>query len=393
MNVDKERIERLLELFEGRELTANELNELSKIVETQPDLIEGAIQNRLVNQDTNGRNTSSVNWEEVIDAVTTIDKPQKLILHKAKNKAIKWIAAASIILIGSVGAYYYRVNTTLQRNIFAADITPGKNKATLKLSSGKIISLTDIGKGSITEDMGVSISKTEDGQIVYEANEQTDKNKIQNNTISTPSGGQWQIKLPDGTQVWLNALSSLTYPTSFNGKNERRITLSGEAYFEVSKNEQQPFIVETEKQDVKVLGTHFNVSAYADEPLVKTTLLEGSVQVTQAGNKATYILKPGEQSELSSVGIKIEEVDAEDAIAWKNGYFIFNNERQESIMQKIARWYDVEVTYADSEAKNVTYLGTVSRFENVSQVLRKFQKTGEVRFEIDGRKIIVYKAK
>lgn len=393
MNVDKERIERLLELFEGRELTANELNELSKIVETQPDLIEGAIQNRLVNQDTNGRNTSSVNWEEVIDAVTTIDKPQKLILHKTKNKAIKWIAAASIILIGSVGAYYYRVNTTLQRNIFAADITPGKNKATLKLSSGKIISLTDIGKGSITEDMGVSISKTEDGQIVYEANEQTDKNKIQNNTISTPSGGQWQIKLPDGTQVWLNALSSLTYPTSFNGKNERRITLSGEAYFEVSKNEQQPFIVETEKQDVKVLGTHFNVSAYADEPLVKTTLLEGSVQVTQAGNKATYILKPGEQSELSSAGIKIEEVDAEDAIAWKNGYFIFNNERQESIMQKIARWYDVEVTYADPEAKNVTYLGTVSRFENVSQVLRKFQKTGEVRFEIDGRKIIVYKAK
>lgn len=161
--------------------------------------------------------------------------------------------------------------------------------------------------------------------------------------------------------------------------------------FEVAKDKAHPFIVETEKQSVEVLGTHFNINSYQDEIVTKTTLIEGSVRVLHKRTNESEILKPGEQSIVSVSGIDIKEADVDEAIAWKEGYFKFNNEKQVSILRKVARWYNVEVEYVDPEAKDVMYYGTVSRFEKISMVLRKFEQTGEVRFDIKGNKLIVYK--
>jgi ferric-dicitrate binding protein FerR (iron transport regulator) len=191
--------------------------------------------------------------------------------------------------------------------------------------------------------------------------------------------------------VWLNAASSLTYNLNLASAKQRLVKLQGEAYFEVAKDKAHPFVVSTEKQTVEVLGTHFNINSYPDERVTKTTLLEGSIRVSHRDTQETEILQPGEQSIVSSSGISVNEVDTDEFIAWTKGYFMFNNERQESIMRKLSRWYNVEVEYADEAAKNVMYYGTVSRFEKVSKVLRKFEQTGEVRFDIKANKIIVYK--
>jgi len=397
MEQDNEHIDDLLKKFEDRTLTADESRQLFALLEKDPSLIEARIADRALLHQAAAAVGRNINWEQILNTIVQVDRPS-LKGMKSSKTWLKWAVAAAILIAGFAGFYHYRVTTTLQRNIFAADIAPGKNKAVLTLANGKTISLTDAANGDIAREAGISITKTADGQLSYviaEAETPADPQltEIKMNTISTPTGGQWQIRLPDGTQVWLNASSSLSYPLVFSGRKERRVELSGEAYFEVSKDAGHPFIVQTARQDIKVLGTHFNVSAYADDLLSETTLLEGSVQVNSFASTENVMLQPGEQASVSPKGIRVEKVDVEEAIAWKKGYFMFNNEKQESIMRKIARWYDVDVEYADPEARQITYYGTVSRFEKVSQVLRKFQQTGEVRFEIDGRKIIVYKNK
>lgn len=323
--------------------------------------------------------------------------PSKQIKLSRATVLLRWAAAAVVLLaLGSV-IYLYSGGKSLfqtQRS-YASDAAPGSNKAILVLANGQKISLSDIHNGDVAKEAGLSITKTADGQLVYNIldDKSAGATKEDNfNTIETPKGGVWQIKLPDGSSVWLNAASSLTYPISFAKGKKRMVELKGEAYFEVSKDKDHPFVVKTAKQEVEVLGTSFNINSYADESDVKTTLLEGSVKVMPylAGQQPD-LLKPGEQATLNEKGMNIKEVDAEESIDWKNGYFMFNNERQENIMRKIARWYNVQVEYADASAKDVMYYGSISRFENVSKVLRKFEQTGEVRFEINKNKITVYK--
>jgi transmembrane sensor len=227
--------------------------------------------------------------------------------------------------------------------------------------------------------------------LVYNVAESKNIEDTRLNTISTPNGGEWQIRLPDGSTVWLNAASSIQYSLNIGTAKQRIVKLDGEAYFEVAKDAAHPFIVETDKQSVEVLGTHFNINSYHDEIVTKTTLLEGSVRVLHHSSNQSEILKPGEQSIVSASGIDVKGVDMDEAIAWKNGYFMFNNEKQESILRKVARWYNVEIEYADPAAKEVMYYGTVSRFEKISKILTKFEQTGEVRFDIKGNKVIVYK--
>lgn len=323
--------------------------------------------------------------------------PSKQIKLSRAAALLRWAAAAVVLLaLGSV-IYLYSGGKSLfqKQRSYASDAAPGSNKAILVLASGQKISLSDINNGDVAKEAGLSITKTADGQLVYnivddKSNGATKEDTF--NTIETPKGGVWQIKLPDGSSVWLNAASSLTYPISFAKGKKRVVELKGEAYFEVSKDKDHPFLVKTAKQEVEVLGTSFNINSYADESEVKTTLLEGSVKIMPylAGQQPD-ILKPGEQATLNEKGMNIKEVDAEESIDWKNGYFMFNNERQENIMRKIARWYNVQVEYADASAKDVMYYGSISRFENVSKVLRKFEQTGEVRFEINKNKITVYK--
>ncbi|MGY0036944.1 FecR family protein [Pedobacter sp. NJ-S-72] len=211
--------------------------------------------------------------------------------------------------------------------------------------------------------------------------------------METPKGGQYQLVLPDGTKVWLNAASSLRYPVAFQG-NERKVELTGEAYFEVAKDKTRPFEVYSNNQVVQVLGTHFNINAYSNEPFVSTTLLEGSVKVTNSLTNAQKIIRPGQQSLISKdgqAGIEVKNMDLDEAVAWKNGYFMFNEEELESILKKVSRWYNVDVQYEQEELKHQLFSGTLSKYSNVSQVLKKLEMLQSIHFKIEGRKIIVTK--
>lgn len=268
-------------------------------------------------------------------------------------------------------------------------IIPGGNKAYLTTANGNIIILDGLKNGLLSAQNGLAIDKVKDGLLRYSPG--TDGGASSEmagyNTIAIPRGGQYQLILSDGTRVWLNSASTLRYPVNFSEK-ERVVQLTGEAYFEVAKDKTKPFRVNANDLDVKVLGTHFNIMAYKDENAIKTTLLEGSVQLTAHNKKV--MLKPGEQGRLNygSRSIDIHQVDAGEAVAWKEGYFVFDNEDIHTIMKRIARWYDVEVVFP-SNFKRANFGGTVSRFKDVTQVLKSLELTGSVHFEIKERRIIV----
>jgi len=307
-----------------------------------------------------------------------------------------WTIAASILFLLSFGAIFFiRKTGNTQKADLAHNtiITPGGNKAILTLANGQKISLTDAQKGQIVQQKGVQISKTADGQLVYTAADDSNdgSNAIaaaQYNTMETPRGGQFQLFLPDGTRVWLNAASLLKYPVNFGVTGERRVELTGEAYFEVAHNKDRPFRVVTNRQVVEVLGTHFNVSAYDDEPNAKTTLLEGSVKVS--GGDKSAMLKPGQEASLTD-HLKVSDVDTEEAVAWKNGYFRFDDERLETVMRKVSRWYNVDVVYRDNDVKDDLFAAVTTRFANISTLLKIMEQTSDVNFSIEGSKIIISK--
>ncbi|SDK25745.1 FecR family protein [Pedobacter sp. ok626] len=334
--------------------------------------------------------------EDVIGAKAKVW--MELPVHSRMGKAVRlWpriAIAASVAICMAVGLIYYQSakDQTVNDLSGLATIVPGGNKAMLTLADGSKIDLSNVSKGTFANQSGITITKAADGQLIYTVVESKGEEKMQFNTIETPRGGYYQILLPDGSKVWLNAASSLRYPANLTAMNERRVELKGEAYFEVKKANHKPFIVATDKQEVEVLGTHFNVKSYADDNSTKTTLLEGSVQVIpKSSGISGVILKPGLQAELKSNGLKVLTVEVEDEIDWKNGDFVFKEERLESIMRKIARWYDVQVIYRDDVPKNVTLEGLVSRAKSISEVLSLIESTGKVHFTIEGRRIVVTK--
>jgi len=382
------RINYLLQQFTAGGLNQAEKQELLALAEGNSSLVSDEIVKMIIAEEENANQVIDKKWNPILNKILTVDKPVRT-PRRILMKSLKWAAAAVVFIVFSLTTY---ISLNKKReHVFAADVLPGKNKAILTLANGKKISLSDAMTGDIAKEAGFSITKTTDGQLVYNIAESKNIEDTRLNTISTPNGGEWQIRLPDGSTVWLNAASSIQYSLNIGSAKQRIVKLIGEAYFEVAKNAAHPFIVETDKQSVQVLGTHFNINSYQDEIVTKTTLLEGSVSVSHGSTKLTEILKPGEQSILSNSGIDVKDVDVDEAIAWKNGYFMFNNEKQESILRKVARWYNVEIEYADPAAKEVMYYGTVSRFEKISKVLTKFEQTGEVHFDIKGNKVIVYK--
>lgn len=301
---------------------------------------------------------------------------------------LKWRIAASVLVLLSVGLLFYIAQNNKTANPKLADVAPGGNKATLILANGKKIDLSGAVNGAIADETGIKVIKTAEGKIIYDLSNTTAAANEQYNTIETPMGGQYQVNLSDGTKVWLNAASSLRYPTHFSGK-ERKVELTGEGYFEVAHQKNMPFKVASAGQTVEVLGTHFNIMAYHDEPNVKTTLLQGSVKL-YTGNQNT-LLKPGEQALRTGNHIRIsDEVDMEDVVAWKDGYFKFN-ESLEGIMSKISRWYGVEVVYETKTDPNLTYSGKISRGRNISAILKIIEFNGDVHFRIEGRKVFVTK--
>lgn len=314
--------------------------------------------------------------------------------------AVRWVAAASVLLIaGASWLLIFHSQRTSVNNTSASiqknDIAPGGNKAILTLADGSKISLTDAGNGKIAKQNGIQVTKAANGQLVYTINK-ADGPAVDGqaapafNIIETPKGGQYQVVLPDGSKVWLNALSSLKFPVNFSLLKERRVELTGEAYFEVIHNQSLPFRVVTEGQLVEDIGTHFDVNAYNDEGSTKTTLLQGLVRVI-AGGKAA-LLNPGQQASLAK-GIEVTEVNTEEVIAWKRGYFNFDDEKLGNIMKSVSRWYDVDVDFQDEGIKNETFGAVTTRFANISTLLRMMEQTGDVKFSIDGNTIKISKKK
>lgn len=309
----------------------------------------------------------------------------------------KVASAAIIIAVLSSGLYYY-MNRPADGPSFAMkeepvlnDAVPGTNIAVLTLADGSQISLDDAINGEIAFEAGIHIKKTAEGQLVYEAVPEAGGSELQNlfNTISTPRGGQYQINLPDGSRVWLNAASSLKYPVAFNG-NERLVELRGEAYFDITHDQTKPFRVKSGTQVVEVFGTEFNINSYENEPVIKTTLLSGSVKVLQVLNNSSAFLKPGQQSNTSNNGLlTLSQADVSQVIAWKNGNFLFNDMDLLNIMRQLERWYDVDVDY--SNIPETHYNGNISRNVNLSRVLKMLEVTGQVKFKIEGKKIRVIK--
>ena len=302
-------------------------------------------------------------------------------------------AAAAVVLIGLTAALYLYVNKQADpaENLVtsaANRILPGSNKAILTLADGSQIALDDTKNGVLANQGQTQVRKSAAGQVTYLKNDggQTPAQHVFN-TVSTPRGGQYQIVLPDGTKVWLNSASSLKFPAFFSG-NEREVELTGEGYFEVAKNKKMPFHVKIAGVDVEVLGTHFNIMGYGDEQQVKTSLLEGKVKISKG--QLNGMLLPGQQAVIGNASQKIDirTTDLEEAVAWKNGYFMFENESMESVMRKLSRWYNVNIEYRGN-FKGVVFSGSISRFEHVAEVLKTLELTDMVHFKIEERRIIV----
>ena len=272
------------------------------------------------------------------------------------------------------------------------DIAPGGNRAILTLADGSPIILDSVSNGIIGQQGNIKVRKLSSGLLDYVINGHhvTENDEVFYNRVTTPKGGQYQVTFTDGTKVWLNAASSIRFPVVFEG-NYRKVEITGEAYFEVTKNRTMPFKVKANNSEIEVLGTHFNVNAYDDEAAVKTTLLEGKVKVSalDTQDRSPQFLKPGSQAAINKDGkINIKDhADTEEAVAWMNGFFQFKSADLKTILRQIARWYDVSIEYKG--IADMRFTGQLTRNENVSQVLKELALTLEVHFKIDGRKIIV----
>ncbi len=281
------------------------------------------------------------------------------------------IAIAAAILLAIATFIYlgnYRLANSITGQSIAMDVNPGTNRATLTLSDGRTIDLSTTANGNVVTQDGLKINKTAEGQIAYDGN-----GSASTNTVATPNGGQYQVRLPDGTKVWLNAASSISYATDLATSAKRVVQLSGEAYFEVAHDRTRPFIVASKEQQVQVHGTKFNVNGYGDRQGTITTLAEGSVEVFVA--RKSELLVPGQQSVLKGSSLKLQQADMETALAWKNGNIIFKSARLEEIMQQITRWYDIEVVY-EGKIRDRVFTGGISRNSKLSVLLNILNNSG-----------------
>jgi len=314
------------------------------------------------------------------------------------TSSLRWLrwpsyAAAAIIILAA--AWYFDDKSsaspaTIVKQEQPDDIVlPDHNSAVLTLADGREILLNDKNKGLLAQETGVKITQSADGSLLYEAIHEGKSDKVTYNTFKTPRGNTYQVLLPDGTRVWLNAASTLRYPIAFTG-GERRVTLIGEAYFEVAHNPQQPFYVDARGSTIRVLGTHFNVYAYENEQQLTTTLVEGAVNVSKNGKIVS--LQPNQQAmiDMSTGQMTRKETDIWNALAWKNGYFRFERASLEDIFTVISRWYDIEGIEYKGEFDN-RFTGTFQRSKSVSELFRYLEKLAPIHFEIKERRVVVMK--
>ncbi|MEJ2901695.1 FecR domain-containing protein [Pedobacter panaciterrae] len=315
------------------------------------------------------------------------------------------IAAAMAMVFLSIGLWLIKKSENIKPgdNMVAVQhILPGKQGATLTLANGRKVSLSETAEGELASQAGIKISKTKDGQLIYDRTGSEQGVEQGYNTLSTAKGETYRLRLPDGSLVWLNAASSITYSAGLIEHGVRRLKLSGEGYFQVAKDKSHPFIVETKNQQIEVTGTHFNVNAYPDDSATMTTLVEGAVRVrpalktalsttSSASKPALDIinLKPGQQAATTPSGVKVISVDASLYTDWKDGIFTFKEESLSSILRKISRWYDVEVAYQGGGHSSTTYSGSISRYTDIKNVLKLLQDNSGIRFKLKARTLTV----
>jgi ferric-dicitrate binding protein FerR (iron transport regulator) len=278
---------------------------------------------------------------------------------------------ASVILCLSIGGYYYLSKSKTKHQQVTAkvekvDIAPGSNKAVLVLNNGSKINLNSQVNGTIAKQGNAKIVKTTNGQLAY-APDNSDASAVVYNTLSTPRGGKYDLVLADGTKVWLNSASSITYPTAFKG-NDRTVSITGEVYFEIVHKAKQPFRVNFKGHTIEDIGTEFNINTYDDEPVIKTTLVAGSIKLSRDSKSVT--LRPGQQSitSLSNTDIEVKDADINEVTAWKNGLFKFKKAKIEDVMRQLSRWYNVDVAYPYGVPKTV-FSGEMIKDANASQIL------------------------
>jgi transmembrane sensor len=337
--------------------------------------------------------TDSLNEDEIgaLKAVlrrkidNRIRRAEKPVVPIYKRKSYQVAASVLLLLMLSVLIATQLRHKQMVLQAQNHDLAPGGNKAVLTLADGSNIILDSVKNGLLTAQPGTHIVK-QSGQLAYQASDNAQPVRASYNTLTTPKGGQYQLTLVDGTKVWLNAASSLRFPTAFSG-SERVVELTGEAYFEVVHNAKQPFKVKTAGQVIQDIGTQFNVNSYVDEDAAATTLIEGSVKIVDA--KGQTLIRPGQQYVLKNTGLSEvkDDVNIDEVTAWKSGMFQFNNADIKTIMRQISRWYNVDVEYA-GQIPASTYHGRISRNSNASTVLKILELSG-INFTIEGRTIIV----
>ena len=397
--MSNDRLKYLLEQYAADTSTAEETKELFGWIRKSKDdaLLKDKIKG-LWSGHGNGKQLPDVDW----DAIYT-----KIINTPVIGRRHIWFrvaAAVVVIIVLSVGSYFiFKDNsiksiakTGLQPQV-NNDLAPGGNKAVLTLANGARIILDSAGNGALTQQGNTKIIKLNNGQLSYSSlnggSPSLTTAKVLYNTVSTPRGGQYQVVLSDGSKVWLNAAASLRFPTSFTG-NEREVELTGEGYFEVAHNAAKPFKVTVNGVEVQVLGTHFNINAYSDEATINTTLLEGSVKVEKGS--ASKTIRPGEQAQIENDDqslnpkIKVQDIDVDAVVAWKNGRFIFHGNNIQSVMRQLARWYDIDVSY-QGNITDEEFVGVInrSRYENISEILDMLEKTRTVSFAVNGHNVTV----
>jgi ferric-dicitrate binding protein FerR (iron transport regulator) len=405
------RLEYLFRQYLNQELSADENRELMQLLQQQSN--DAAVKEWLDDLWSNltiENRLSESKANALFNAILAADRGMSMQTAQRPVRrmftTMRVAAAAVLLLCISAGAWYFFFKkpaaSTVQRDEPAHiinDLPPGTNNAVLVLADGSRINLDSTANGNLARQGEVTISKR-DGMVVYDNRQQAIDNTqkaIPYNTISTARGNQYQLLLPDGSKVWLNAESSVRFPVAFHGK-ERRVEITGEVFFDVVHNSKMPFAVVANGVEVQDLGTQFNVNAYKNEEGVKTTVVEGKVNIQLAignkqktiDNRQSAILVPGQQAQVNDRGaIKvIKDADVDAAVAWKNGQFMFAGNSIQSVMRQLERWYDIEVSYAPNVSTE-EYIGTITRFSNISAVLNMLERTGTVRFELKGKKVFV----
>jgi len=387
MGTDPDRLSALLKKYIEDEITEEELRELARLAHGRTDLYELERRVEELWKDAETYIPAVIPdpglYESILDhPLLKADPPVKDI---RRRRWLRSAGAAAVVFACMALGWYGRMVVEKQpeevgQTPAVSTIVPGGNKATLTLGDGQVVNLSETQSGIV---FGDELTYT-DGSGVLPANgrQSGESTAI---SLTTPNGGTYQVILSDGTKVWLNSASKLRYPAKFSG--QREVELEGEAFFEVAPKK-TPFLVKTRDQVVEVLGTQFNITGYPDESEVRTTLLEGAVQVINAHSNAISRLSPGKQSVVKGRQTEVRKVDTEPYVAWKNGYFAFPDEHISRVMNTIARWYNIEVEY-QGDMTNKYFGGTLSRFENFETLLRTIELTGSVRFKIEGRRVIV----